>query len=231
MWVMTVQDRREVKPVTGDVPEMPDDVPEVTGDVPGYAIRKSVESDMPACARVLAPAFADKVEAIVGDMEKSYRIIPTVMRLMNGEVWVAEALDGGRDGNENGEVMGAIVITTEEPKFLMGSVWICLKTLGIMGTIRAFSLIRDYMRSAPGRLDGEGILEAVGVSEEWGGKGIGAALVNKAADHLRENGRRFFGLGVKADSPAVRLYERLDFLKQGEYSNRLGNWFYMRKDL
>jgi len=208
---------------------------------------------MPACARVLAPAFADKVETIVGDMGRAMAIIPAVMELMQGEVWTAEASrtphrtpymgdvhpeneePSGR-GIEHGEVpggriVGAIVITVKEPRFLLGSLWLCLRTMGPVRTMRAFSMIRDYMKSAPRRLEGEGILEAVGVPVEWRGKGIGAALVTAAEEHLRESGQRYFGLGVKSDSPAVRLYEKLGFERKNEYSNRLGHWVYMRKGL
>ena len=66
-------------PVKG---ELVKNEPAMKGESLGFAIRKATRDDMPACARVLAPAFADKVEAIVGDMAISLRIIPTVMELM-----------------------------------------------------------------------------------------------------------------------------------------------------
>ncbi len=203
-------------------------------------IRKATEKDIPACAQVLAPVFADKVEAIVGDMEKALEIIPMVIELMRGETWVAELPDSKDDAEDRntgpGEpgitrIVGAIIVTLEEPRFLLGSLWTCLRVMGLRVTMRAFSIIRNYLKSAPDRLEKEAVLEAVGVIDRCGGKGIGAALVSTAGAFLVERQLRFFGLGVKRDSPAVRFYERLGFGPQGEYSNRLGNWLYMRKEL
>lgn len=189
------------------------------------AIRRARAEETDAVAAILAPAFQDKVMAIVGDMEKSLKIIPTVIRAMDGVTFVAE------DEEHPGSIMGAIIITTEKPKFLASSLWVVLKNLGLFGTVRAYRTIMNYIKSVPEKLEKEGILEAVGVDVGMRGKGVGELLVRKGEEHLKDIGCRTFALGVKKESPAVNFYAKLGFEKAGEYENKLGEWLYMRKKL
>jgi len=188
-------------------------------------IREATPEETDAVAAVLAPAFEDKVMAIVGDMEKSLRIIPTVIKAMDGKVFVAV------DTEREDEVLGAIIVTTREPKFLLSSLWVTLKNLGLGGTLRAYRIIMNYLRSVPGKLEKEGILEAVGVDEGMRGNRVGEMLVQKGEEYLEGIGYQNFGLGVKKESPALSFYEKLGFVKDGEYENELGEWFYVRKKL
>lgn len=188
-------------------------------------IREALPEETDALAAVLAPAFQDKVEAIVGDMDKALLIIPTVIEAMDGKVYVAE------DPEKKGELLGAIIVTTKEPKFLFSSLKVTLKNLGLMGSLKAFRIILSYLWSVPKKMEKEGVLEAVGVTEEARGKRVGEQLVLKGSEYLRGLGYLHFGLGVKQGSAALRFYERLDFQKSGEYSNKLGKWYWMRKEL
>jgi len=192
---------------------------------PMITIREAREDEIQAVATVLAPAFQDKIMAIVGDMEKSLKIIPTVIRAMDGAVFVAEQ-EGGQGG-----IIGAIIVTTTEPKFLASSLWVVLKNLGLFGTVRAYRVIMNYLKSVPGKLENEGILEAVGVDEGMRGKRVGELLVRKGEEYLKGIGYHHFGLGVKKESQAVSFYTRLGFVEAGEYENKLGCWLYMRKRL
>ena len=188
-------------------------------------VREAKEDEIQAVAEVLAPAFRDKVMAIVGDMEKSLKIIPTVIRAMDGVVFVAE-----QEG-EQGSIIGAIIITTREPRFLARSLWVVLKNLGLFGTLRAYRVIMNYLKSVPGKLEREGVLEAIGVDEGMRGKRVGELLVKKGEEYLNGLGYHHFGLGVKKDSQAIKFYTRLGFEIAGEYGNKLGEWLYMRKRL
>ncbi len=188
-------------------------------------VREAKQKETDAIAAVLAPAFQDKVMVIVGDMERALDIIPTVIEAMDGKVYVAEDVD------EPGKLLGSIIITTKEPKFLLSSLGVCLRKMGVLGTLRAFRMILDYDKSLPRKLEKEGVLEAVGVAEGQRGRQIGELLVLKGEEYLRNLGYLHFGLGVKQESPAVRFYQRLDFKETGSYGNRLGKWFYMRKSL
>ena len=135
------------------------------------------------------------------------------------------------DPQSPGSLQGAIIITTKEPKFLFSSLKVMLKNLGLLGSLGAFRIILSYLWSVPKKLEKEGVLEAVGVTEEARGKRVGEQLVLKGSEYLRVQGYLHFGLGVKQESAAVRFYERLDFEKSGEYVNKLGKWFWMRKEL
>jgi len=186
-------------------------------------IREAKGEEIEEVSALLAPAFEDKVMAVVGDMKRAMKIIPTVIKAIQGTIFVAV--------EEEKRITGAMIITTEKPKFLVGSLWSCLKNLGLRGTWRAYLVVIDYLKSLPERKEKEGVLEAVGVLQSVRGKGVGRELVKRGEEYLKERGLEYFGLGVKKESPAVRFYMRLGFEVVCQYKNKLGEWFYMRKKI
>jgi ribosomal protein S18 acetylase RimI-like enzyme len=105
------------------------------------------------------------------------------------------------------------------------------KELGFFKAIKAVRLFRNYEKSLPKRIVNEARLEAVGVTEEIRGKGIATELIKNAEKRLTRRGIDHFGLSVKTENPAVRLYKRLGFEEVKKFSNKLGEWYYMRKPL
>lgn len=65
---------------------------------------------------------------------------------------------------------------------------------------------------------------AMAVVPRFRGQGIGARLIEALKSHLREAGAAQVSLNVRADSPAVRLYQRLGFerIAGSERRNRTG---------
>lgn len=65
---------------------------------------------------------------------------------------------------------------------------------------------------------------AIAVTTEFRGYGIGARLIEALKSALREMGATQISLNVRADSAAVRLYQRLGFVKvaESERANRAG---------
>jgi ribosomal protein S18 acetylase RimI-like enzyme len=66
---------------------------------------------------------------------------------------------------------------------------------------------------------------AIGVMPEFRGQGVGSKLMKRL---LAAAGARFpvIALNVRAENPAVRLYERLGFRVVGELTNRAGTMSY-----
>jgi len=212
----------------------------------GITIREAEKEEIHDVSRVLAPAFHDKVMLVVGDEEKALKIIPELIRTIVGETFVAVKDGGtGKDGkgandsedNETNvnecseEIVGAIIISIKELKIGFGVVRACFRQLGLVASFRAFRKVFDYLRSVPGKGEGEGTLEAVGVLDVWRGQGIGERLVSTGEKYLRDNGKKNYGLGVKEGNGAVMLYEKLGFQTITSFENNLGTWLYMRKDL
>ena len=65
---------------------------------------------------------------------------------------------------------------------------------------------------------------ALAVAPQFRSRGIGARLIEALKSELRETGATQVALNVRADSPAVRLYQRLGFSKLdgSERTNRTG---------
>ncbi len=190
-------------------------------------IREAGTRDISDMTRVLAPAFQDKVTTIIGDDEKAMEIIPEIIRSIKGGKFVAETV--GDNGDRT--MVGAIIVSTYEVKISFYVIRACIRELGLLGALKAFGLVFNYLHSVPKKEKDEGTLEAVGVLEGSKGQGIGEKLVVVGAEYLRKEGKRFYGLGVTAENNAVKLYEKLDFTVIERYQNKLGNWLYMRKTL
>lgn len=212
-------------------------------------IRTYEPSEIDEITRILAPAFQDKVTAVIQDDEKALRIIPTIIRSITGTILVA--IDGTiepeetRHGDENigsidaqsemkrssGKMVGAIIVSVSEFKITLPIILTCLRVLGIKGSWHAFGMVNDYLRSEPAKLPKEGRLEAVGVLDSVRGQGIGKDLTIKGEEFLRSQGMDHYGLGVKTDNPAYHLYQKLGFKEIVRYNNSLDDWIYMRKEL
>lgn len=185
-------------------------------------IRKAEKEDHIDMAHILVPAFSDKAEAIMGEVSKAVAIMPIIVDAFKGLKLLA---------SDNDRPVGAIIVSTEELELPPETFTVLRKEVGFLGALRAVRIVNNYEKSLPSRLDTEVRLEAVGVMEEARNKGIGTQLINSAGIWAAEQGMRHFGLSVKTDNPAVRLYERLDFANTSSFSNRLGQWYYMRKKL
>lgn len=185
-------------------------------------IRKFKEEEIIIISKILIPAFQDKVSVIVGDDEKALKIIPEIIKSIDGGIFVAL---------EDETIVGAIIVTISKIKFSFAIIKTCFKELGFFKAIKAFKLINNYKRSLPKKNEIEGTLEAIGVLKEFQGQGIGYDLILKGEEFLKENNFKFFGLGVKIDNKAVKLYESMNFQNITNYENKLGNWYYLRKEL
>lgn len=183
-------------------------------------IRKARKEDHVEIARILLPVFSDKAEAILGDAIKAERIVPVMVDSFIGLRLLA---------TENHSPVGAIIASTEELELPPETFRLVGSEVGFLGALRAIRIVKNYEKSLPQRLDGEVRLEAVGVTDRARNRGIGTRLINTAEEWIVEKDMKHFGLGVKTDNPAVRLYERLGFTRTASFSNRLGEWHYMRK--
>lgn len=192
---------------------------------PVVTIREYDPSEIDEISMILAPAFEDKVMVVIGDREKAMRIIPTIIRSIEGTIFVAEKNTNG------GKLIGAIIISVDEFKVTIPIVLRCLKVLGFRGSWHAFRMVSNYLKSEPEKLKGEGRLEAVGVYHEHRGRGIGTCLVSRGEEYLVEQGLEYYGLGVKVGNPAHQLYADLGFRDIVRYHNSLDEWIYMRKRL
>ncbi len=65
---------------------------------------------------------------------------------------------------------------------------------------------------------------AIAVEDDFRGQGIGARLIEALKFELHRKGATQIALNVRADSRAVRLYQKLGFAKveSGERTNRAG---------
>jgi len=71
---------------------------------------------------------------------------------------------------------------------------------------------------------GEGILElAFGTLASERGQGVGTATLTRLIDECRRVDASGISLSVRADNPAVRLYQRLGFATLSEIVNRVGS--------
>ena len=69
----------------------------------------------------------------------------------------------------------------------------------------------------------DGILElAIGTVASERGRGFGSATLARLIEECRSVGALGISLSVRADNPAVRLYERLGFATLSEIVNRVG---------
>ena len=186
------------------------------------SIEWAAPGDAGELADVLAPAFEDYVSVVIGDMERAKRVIPKIIRSMDGIMYKAVV---------DGRVVGAIIVTMDRPKFLARNAFSMLATLGLRRAMRANAMAVDYMRSEPERRKEEAWVEAVGVLVDSRRKGIGSRLIEMASDEVGKRGRTALSLAVKRDSPAVSFYEELGFQKAGEFDNKLGGWYRMRLEL
>ncbi|MCI0496757.1 MAG: GNAT family N-acetyltransferase [Thermoplasmata archaeon] len=182
-------------------------------------LRECRPEDTEVLASVLAPAFEEWVSVMAGDMDRAMRVIPGIIDSMAGDSLLA--LEGGRP-------VGGILVTYDEPHFLGANALGILRALGPLRAIRAYRLARDYLRSAPSRPAGEAWVEAVGVLASHRRKGIGRMLMERVASEARDAGLVSVGLGVRSDSAAVEFYRELGFVEVSRYSNRLGEWSYLR---
>ncbi len=185
-------------------------------------VKEAGEKDLEDMARVLIPVFSGKALAILGDEKKAGKLVPYLLRAVKGLKLLAI---------ENGEAVGAILVSVRKIKLPPEILRMLRKELGLFKALRAIRMVRSYEGSLPKRKDKEARLEAVGVVDELRGRGIGTELIRKAEKWLEEQGFEHFGLSVKPSNPAVRLYSRLGFERTSAFRNELGDWLYMRKAL
>lgn len=191
-------------------------------DATMFEIRKAQKEDHIELAQILLPVFSDKAEAILSEAAKAKKIVPIIVDAFKGLKLIAI---------ESNRPVGAIIVSTEELELPSRTFKVVRSEVGFFGALRAVRIVKNYEKSLPERLEGEVRLEAVGVTEGARNRGIGTQLINSAEGWIVNRGMKHFGLSVKTDNPAVRLYERLGFSKTSSFSNRLGQWSYMRKSV
>jgi ribosomal protein S18 acetylase RimI-like enzyme len=109
----------------------------------------------------------------------------------------------GRDGD-----LGYIAV--DDNGKALGSAWVRL----FKGTNKAYSQVDDNTPEL-----------AIAVLLEYTGKGIGTQLMQILLDDLRTQYLAVM-LNVRADNPALRLYQRLGFCIIREMTNRVGTLSY-----
>jgi ribosomal protein S18 acetylase RimI-like enzyme len=187
-----------------------------------FEIKEAKKEDLDEMAKVLVPAFSDKALAMIGDEKKAEKFVPVILEGVGGLKLLAY---------ENETTVGAIVVSVKEIELPPQIFKFLRKELGLFKAIRAVFMFRNYEKSLPKRKLHEARLEAVGVAEGVRGKGIATELITNAEKRLARQGLDHFGLSVKTSNPAVRLYKRLGFEEVKKLSNKLGEWYYMRKPL
>jgi ribosomal protein S18 acetylase RimI-like enzyme len=185
-------------------------------------IKEAGKEDWDEMTKVLVPVFSDKALAIVGDEKKAEMFLPIILKGVVGPKLLAW---------ENEMAVGAIVVSVKEIELPLQIFKLLRKELGLFKAIRVVRLLINYDKSLPGRKAKEARLEAVGVVEEVRGRGIGTDLIKNTERLLVKQGIDHFGLSVKTSNPAVGLYKRLGFEEVKKLSNKLGQWYYMRKPL
>ncbi|UCF08961.1 MAG: GNAT family N-acetyltransferase [Thermoplasmata archaeon] len=185
-------------------------------------LREAKPGDHDDLTHILVPAFSDKAEAILGDAGRALAIIPMILDALAGLKLLA---------TENHRPVGAIIVSTQEIVLPPETFKILRKEIGYLGALSAARLVSNYEKSLPTRLDREARLEAVGVQEEVRNRGVGTQLIKSAEKWISDQGLEHFGLSVKTDNPAVRLYDRLGFLRTASFDNKMGHWYYMRKEV
>jgi ribosomal protein S18 acetylase RimI-like enzyme len=80
---------------------------------------------------------------------------------------------------------------------------------------------------AYGHINNETPELAISVLPGFRGYGIGAKLMKKLFEVLRENGYKQTSLSVQKDNPAVRFYQRLGYEMSGERLDHAGHEDYL----
>lgn len=185
-------------------------------------IREMTESDRPVVSELLTAAFADDLQLITGKVVPP-NLISAFIAACEHCIFTAE---------DEGTVLGAVMVTAR--KLSIAPLWVlaCVKTLGLVTSVKAYLRISAFRRTFPKRLEHEHFIEAVAVAEGARGRGVGRELMVTTERLLQAKKARHLGLTVKAGNPAAAFYSALGFTKVKVCRTQtLGEWHYLRKTL
>ncbi len=176
-----------------------------------------------AVVSLLAKVFDDKREALLGNKPGWNKIVESLLEEYEGIVLVAEV---------DGKLGGAAVFRGKEWHPGKRTAKTVISQLGILGSIGANRRLKKLAAGLPPLKDGEGMLDALGVRENFRRMGTGTLLLQKGEEWARNNGKSHICLSVKANNePAINLYKKMGFEIAHRYSNLWGDNYYMRKNL
>lgn len=185
-------------------------------------VRESTENDFPAVSKIISSVFSEDLQMITGRVVDDGLILPFIERCRH-DVYVAE---------EQGRIMGVVVISKRKLKFSPSLFWFYLKNFSIIVSLRAYLRLRCFRKKFPKKLKNEYFIEAIAVDEKAKGRGIGKRLMGEVEKILKVKKAKHLGLVVKAKSPANEFYKALGFTKVKDcITPAFGKWNYMIKEI
>ncbi len=159
-------------------------------------VRRAVEADAPAVARVVARAFKDKFNPAFGTEEKAIRAltpyIAAEMTRRGNHVFVATVGD---------VVVGSVSVSTQK-SFVSGVAGMFYHAVGFWGTVRALVVLGFLSDPAPA--PDEAYVEVLGVAPEYQRQGVGRALMIAAEEMARSLHKRRLTLYVTSNNRAAQ---------------------------
>ncbi len=190
--------------------------------------RECEPADCRAVADVVQSAFPDKFSVIFGSR------IQQGARFMAGEFMRQREVAPVFVSEVDGEVVGAIelALSRESGMRAFRLFRALLREAGLFGSMRAafvFKMVTSGMPGAPG--SDSAYVEFIGVKPGYRGRGVGRALLEKAAVESRLAGKRRLLLEVAAENEeAKHLYRKLGFRPVKFYRSRLTGWLFGIKE-
>ena len=127
-----------------------------------------------------------------------------------------------------GEPVGGVAEVLREPQFAhYVAGWPRPGDLGVVALNEHGPVGAAWVRLLPESDPGFGFVDAVtpelaiGVAQEWRGRGIGSRLLDALILAAQQQAFESLSLSVEPDNPALRLYERAGFQKVDEVSGSL----------
>lgn len=158
---------------------------------------------------------------------------------LKGSMIVRRCLDfsSGMYALENEKVLGFIGFNTDKSQFYKTNFKAFNTVYGIFGSLWRF-LITKYIYKPDKTINEDTFnIDAIGVSKEARGKGIGTILLGYANQKAKEQGKTIVTLEViNTNEGALKLYKSIDYLTY--HTEHTGNWtkragftdiFYMKK--
>jgi len=187
-------------------------------------VRVSEPGDGPAVAEVLYAAFPEKLRAIFGPhIEKGIRYIELeyAQHGNTAPVFIAEI---------GGNVAGSLELQLCRGKGLrsLKLFGAFVREVGWRGAVRAafgYGIVTMGMWGTLGR--DSAYVGFLGVKSEYRGRGIGRALLERAAEESRLAGKRRLTLEVAAENEqAKRLYCGMGFRRVRTYRSMTTHWLF-----
>ena len=185
-------------------------------------IRRAKENEIERIAEILLEAFWNEIKLIVEDKNKALKLMPPIIKEIDGDKFVAE---------DDDKIIGVMLTSYSKIKLSLSTIFKGLRVLGIRGAMKAVRYVKSYLDSVPKKQDDEGMLEALAVAPEYSGIGLGDKLLQRAEDEFKEKGLKYSSLCVNLNWKALKLHEKRGHVKVAEFENKFGEWYYMKKEL